>query len=176
VSDLTAKKVEQPIIPPAATIGLPEAAKDIKPMVSSTSGTLQSSVGTEAGAEIRNYGTQTYGMGIKPPITAPVEIMKRATPYKSGFLSILPEAQKAKAIGERAIEMATPAISQRALENVSFSQTSRAKGTETFNIAQLQQRLAEGEILRPRGGGLTREQLAARTQATAEAAAGQPQP
>lgn len=191
VSDLTSKRAEQPIIPPAATIGIPEAAKNIKPMVSSTSGTLQSSIGTETTPNLRTYGTQTFGMGVAPRIKAPAgisvgteTIKQRATPYKSGFLSILPEAQKAKAIGERAIEAstpgiiqrATPAISEQALASKVFTQTTKGKGTETFNIAQLEQRLAEGDILRPRGGGLTREQLQARQLAVAQEAAGQPQP
>jgi hypothetical protein len=169
VSDLTSKRVEQPIIPPAVTIGLPEAAKNIKPMVSSTAGTLQSSIGTETTPEIRTYGTQTYGMGIKPPITAPVEIMKRATPYKSGFLSILPEAQKAKNIGERAIEMATPGISQRALESKVFTEI-RKSGNVQIPLPELEQRLAQGQILIPGGGRPSKEEA---LQRAAEAAGGQ---
>lgn len=164
VSDLTAKKAEQPIIPPAATIGIPEAAKNIKPMVSSTSGTLSSSVGTETTPEIRTYGTQTYGMGVSPRITAPAgisvgtETMKqRATPYKSGFLSILPEAQKAKNIGERAIESKV------------FTEI-RKSGNIQIPLPELEKRLAQGQILIPGGGRPTKEEALQR----AAEAAGQP--
>jgi len=151
VSDLTAKKAVQPIIPPATTIGLPEAAKNIKPLVSSTSGTLQSSIGTETTPEIRTYGTQTFGMGVAPRIKAPAGISvgtetvkQRATPYKSGFLSILPEAQKAKAIGERA------------LESKVFTETTKT-GTTKITLPELEQRLQAGELIRPPGGRPTKE-------------------
>jgi len=120
-------------------------------------------VGTETTPEIR-----TYGMGVSPRMKAPAgisvgtdarpesvsatiqTIKQRATPYKSGFLSILPEAQRAKNIGERAIEMATPAISQKALESKVFTQTTKTRGEETFSIADLEQRLASGQTVSKR--------------------------
>jgi len=141
VSDLTAKKAEQPIIPPAATIGIPEAAKNIKPVVNASVGTLQPSVSS--------VGTET--------------IKQRATPYKSGFLSILPEAQKAKAIGERA--------SERALSSKVFTEITKA-GTTQITLPELEQRLQAGEILRPSGGRPTKEVALQR----AAEAAGQGQP
>lgn len=137
VSDLTAKKAEQPIIPPAATIGIPEAAKNIKPVVNASVGTLQPSVSS--------VGTET--------------IKQRATPYKSGFLSILPEAQKAKAIGERA------------LESKVFTEITKA-GTTKITLPELEQRLQAGELLRPSGGRPTKEVALQR----AAEAAGQGQP
>lgn len=165
VSDLTAKKVEQPIIPPTATIGIPEAAKNIKPMVSSTSGTLSSSVGTETTPEIRTYGTQTYGMGVSPREKILQQgAIERATPR----------------ISEIAIQAATPAISQKALESKVFTQIKKS-GNIQIPLPELEQRLAAGQILIPGGGRPTNEErlqrvAASLVDAAAEAAAGQPQP
>ena len=157
VSDLTAKKPEQTIIPPAVTIGIPEAAKGIPRGVS---------VGTGTDTSLRNYGTQTFGIKSMPRIEKPVgisvgtETMKRTTPYKSGFMSILPEVQKAAAIAERAIASKT------------FTQTTGA-GTRTLTVPQVEALFEQGQVIRPTGGRLTNAERQARELERAAAQAAQ---
>lgn len=155
ISDLNTKKPEQPIIPPAVTIGIPEAAKGIPRGVSVGTGT-EKPVGI-------SVGTDT---------------MKRTTPYKSGFMSILPEVQKAAAIAERAVERARPAIIQevspaiaaeaaaKALETKTFTQTTGG-GTRTFTIPELDVLFQGGQVIRPPGGRLPAGERQARELARA---------
>jgi hypothetical protein len=156
-----------------------------------TQNTLQAAVGetqTEAPAG-RTYGTQTYGMQVlrRPtPATTVAEVQADIAPprrgnYPAGFYNILPTivppaalAAQVRDIGivqgyrqgrGRGERIGALAGAEEAVGNLTFTQRTGARGTETFTVPELQQRFAEGQILRLPGGR-------PRIQAVADAAAG----
>jgi len=93
-----------------------------------------------------------------PKVDASVGTTQRATPYKSGFMSILPEVQRAAAISERAIASKT------------FTET-KGTGTRTLTVPQVEALLEQGQIIRPPGGRLPAGERQARELAQAAQAA-----
>jgi hypothetical protein len=145
-----------------------------------TQTTLQAAVGetqTEAPAG-RTFGTQTVQpvIEIAPP--------GRRGNYQAGFYNILPTIVPPAALaaqvrdigmvqGYRQGRQRGEAIgAQAAVEGLRFTQRTKARGDETFTVPELQQRFAEGQIIRSYqrvgagGGG-----AAAAVQAVAEEAA-----
>jgi hypothetical protein len=156
-----------------------------------TQTTLQAAIGetqTEAPAA-RTYGTQTYGMQVlrRPtPATTVAEVQADIAPprrgnYPAGFYNILPTiippaalAAQVRDIGVmqgyrqgrgRGEAIGALAGAEEAVGNLTFTQRTGARGTETFTVPELQQRFAEGQILRLPGGR-------PRLQAVADAAGG----
>jgi hypothetical protein len=93
-----------------------------------------------------------------PKVDASVGTTQRTTPYKSGFMSILPEVQRAAAISERAIASKT------------FTET-KGTGTRTLTVPQVEALLEQGQIIRPPGGRLPAGERQARELAQAAQAA-----
>jgi hypothetical protein len=125
-----------------------------------TQTTLQATVGetqTETPARRGNYRAGFYNIlpNIVPPAALAAQVSNTGIQqgYKQG-------RQRGEAIG-----------AQEAIQNLRFQQTTKARGIETFTVPELQQRFAEGQIIRSYqrvgagGGG------AAAVQAAAEEAA-----
>jgi hypothetical protein len=110
----------------------------------------------------RTFGTQTVQplIEIAPPA--------RRGNYRAGFYNILPTivppaelAAQARDIGmaqgfrqgrRRGEALGALEGALQAVEALRFQQTTKARGTETFTVPELQQRFAEGGIIRAAGG------------------------
>jgi hypothetical protein len=154
-------------LPGATTHGLPAGAErvvDAAPiapvMPRATATTL---VGT-APTQTRTGGTQT----VEPVIEIPPP--GRRGNYAAGFLNILPKIVPTAQLLQQAGEIGAARGATEAVQNLRFTQT--AGTAATYTVSDLQQRFAEGQIVRPPGGRHTIEEQRAREQAAAEAAAG----
>ena len=114
------------------------------------------------GADERTFGTQTVQpvIEIAPPA--------RRGNYRAGFYNILPNivppaelAAQARDIGmaqgfrqgrRRGEAIGALEGALQAVEALRFQQTTKARGTELFTVPELQQRFAEGGIIRAAGG------------------------
>jgi hypothetical protein len=150
-------------LPGTATHGLPAGAErvaDAAPiapvMPRATATTLVGTVPTET----RTGGTQT----VEPVIEIPPP--GRRGNYAAGFLNILPKIVPTAQLLQQAGEIGAARGATKAVQNLRFRQT--AGTAATYTVPELQQRFAEGHIVRVPGG---RPTLAA-VQAAAQAAAG----
>ena len=110
----------------------------------------------------RTFGTQT----VQPLIEIPPP--GRRGNYRAGFYNILPNivppaelAAQARDIGmaqgfrqgrRRGEALGALEGALQAVEALRFTQRTKARGTETFTVPELQQRFAEGGIIRAAGG------------------------
>jgi hypothetical protein len=166
-----AAQVPLPPSPPPSVVGADErtfGTQTVEPVIeiappirraeraSATQTTLQAAVGetqTEAPTG-RTFGTQTVQplIEIAPP--------GRRGNYRAGFYNILPNIVPPAALaaqvrdigvmqGYRQGRQRGEAIgAQEAIQNLRFQQTTKVRGTETFTVPELQQRFAEGQIIR----------------------------
>ena len=102
-----------------------------------TQTTLQATVGetqTETPARRGNYRAGFYNIlpNIVPPAALAAQVSNIGTQqgYRQG-------RQRGEAVG-----------AQEAIQNLRFQQTTKARGIETFTVPELQQRFAEGQIIR----------------------------
>jgi hypothetical protein len=151
--------------PATATTGTQVSGADVAALVSLPPSPALSVVG----AETRGYGMQTEPQGTGARAVArlfgairPSIIAERAANLQNAREVGMAEGyrqgrQRGEAIG-----------AQAAIQNLTFTQTTRTRGTETLTVPELQQRLAAGEVVRAPGGRPSQQAL----QAAAQAAAG----